>query len=398
MTYKYSFTSIANQISRDLDIIDSTSNLINNLIIRLATKIITGANKISILSKKKIISVEDIKTSVLIIINRELAKYSISDGTKAVMKYRNRNKRTKMNIEEHSGLQLSFATTNKLFQNNITKNKTVYKEAIIYLTAVLEFISAEIIELSHNASNNDKLLPRHIFIAISNDEELNRIFKGYILGTGTLPNINDPFKGGAPPKAIRDTIQHISKSALQKLMLRVGIKYKSSLIYEDSRSIIKDILEQIVCNTIHITNNKKRKTVKYEDGITALDILNIEIYGDKEYPGKLEPCKGKTKVLDTTNSKNKKLNILDKIKKYQETECTLLPHLVIHKLIKEIGNECNGNQYKYEQNYIWFIQAILEDYMVELYKNSLLIASHCNRLTVMPKDMILAKKIKDTFY
>lgn len=66
--------------------------------------------------------------------------------------------------------------------------------APIYLSAVLEYITAEILELAGNASKDNKktrIIPRHIQLAIKNDEELNRLMDGGIISNGgVVPNIN----------------------------------------------------------------------------------------------------------------------------------------------------------------------------------------------------------------
>merc|ERR1712187_560091 len=64
----------------------------------------------------------------------------------------------------------------------------------VYLTAVLEYITAEILELAGNAAKDAKkqrIIPRHIQLAIRNDEELNRYMQNVtISGGGVLPNIH----------------------------------------------------------------------------------------------------------------------------------------------------------------------------------------------------------------
>lgn len=65
--------------------------------------------------------------------------------------------------------------------------------APVYLAAVLEYLTAEILELAGNAARDNKrirIVPRHLSLAIRNDEELNDLLKGVTIAEGgVLPNI-----------------------------------------------------------------------------------------------------------------------------------------------------------------------------------------------------------------
>lgn len=66
--------------------------------------------------------------------------------------------------------------------------------APVYLASVLEYLTAEILELAGNAATENKktrIVPRHIQLAVRNDEELNKLLGGVTISQGgVLPNVH----------------------------------------------------------------------------------------------------------------------------------------------------------------------------------------------------------------
>ena len=91
-----------------------------------------------------------------------------------------------------AGLQFPVGRVHRLLRTG-NYSQRVGAGAPVYLAAVLEYLSAEVLELAGNAARDNKksrIIPRHLQLAIRNDEELNKLLGGVTIAQGgVLPNI-----------------------------------------------------------------------------------------------------------------------------------------------------------------------------------------------------------------
>src|ERR1700755_329292 len=92
-----------------------------------------------------------------------------------------------------AGLQFPVGRIHRLLRKGNYAER-VGAGAPVYLAAVMEYLAAEVLELAGNATRNNKktrIIPRHLQLAIRNDEELNKLLGAVTIAQGgVLPNIH----------------------------------------------------------------------------------------------------------------------------------------------------------------------------------------------------------------
>jgi len=92
-----------------------------------------------------------------------------------------------------AGLQFPVARVGRYLKQG-RYGKRLGGGAPVYMAAVLEYLAAEILELAGNAARDNKksrITPRHMQLAVRNDEELNKLLGGVTIAAGgVLPNIH----------------------------------------------------------------------------------------------------------------------------------------------------------------------------------------------------------------
>tara|TARA_B100002051_G_C16514678_1_gene524629 strand:+ start:314 stop:724 length:411 start_codon:yes stop_codon:yes gene_type:complete len=84
---------------------------------------------------------------------------------------------------------------------------------------------------------------------------------------------------------------------------------------------------------------------------------------------------------------------LREIRKYQKNTELLLRKLPFQRLIREIATDFKTDL-RFQSSAVCALQEACEAYLVGLFEDTNLCAIHAKRVTIMPKDMQLARRIR----
>ena len=84
---------------------------------------------------------------------------------------------------------------------------------------------------------------------------------------------------------------------------------------------------------------------------------------------------------------------LREIRKYQKSTELLIRKLPFQRLVREVAQEYKSDL-RFQSSAVIALQEASESYLVSLFEDTNLCAIHAKRVTIMPKDMQLARRIR----
>jgi histone H2A len=194
-----SIMRVLKQVHPDTSMLRIASQILCDQLRELFLRLIDQCQLLtSCVDQKRTISSRTVQTSVRLVLNGELTKHAISEGVKAVTKFTSfaskASQKQRVSLQSRAGLQFPVTRVAEMMRALLGPHVRVARTASVYMTAVLEYITAEVLELAGNAARDNRrrrIVPRHLFLAVSNDQELSRLFRGHVTRGGVMPNIHE---------------------------------------------------------------------------------------------------------------------------------------------------------------------------------------------------------------
>eukprot|EP00035_Acanthoeca_spectabilis_P039421 m.62048 g.62048 ORF g.62048 m.62048 type:complete len:700 (-) comp9591_c0_seq2:150-2249(-) len=137
-----------------------------------------------------------IQTAVLSLFRKELSKHAVSEGTKAITKFTSATQKKNGVLEsgdlygKYAGVTFPVALVASLA--SLYSHREITSGGAVYLAAVLEYLSAEVLELSGNAARDlhmSAIDNRCLQYAIRKDEELDALLPMQVLDGASAPSV-----------------------------------------------------------------------------------------------------------------------------------------------------------------------------------------------------------------
>jgi histone H2A len=158
---------------------------------------------------KSTVTAREVKSAVWLTVKGQLAEIAVEQGEKAVLNF-NAYKSGGETSSIQSKADLYFPVTRikeRFMRTQLSANR-IGNDAAVFLTAVVEYLTGELVKLSAKQADMEKkkrIKEKHIKRAVLSDLELHELTEDAVIGGGTLPPVRKPKtsakrKSGSPKR------------------------------------------------------------------------------------------------------------------------------------------------------------------------------------------------------
>jgi len=362
------------------------------------------------------LSSHEIQAAVHIVLSGQLARLAASEGTKAFTKFNKENGDTSVGMGRKAGLQFSPEHVS-LIAGRLSDSYRLTAGAATYLAAVLEYLSAELLELSGNVGKDNlfnTVTPRHILLAISNDEELAKLFLSCTFRqAGIMPLIQSLLINTSPAYNFETFVSPFEIMMVQKALVNMSIGSKGTS-FVDPRTglhyaiIGKNIDESPTAEefdlvpmpaldaTTNLSIHNRMKMAR--DALTPEEtaLMKSEGYGAGiyMYDDDRLPANGSDSVGWSEESPSSIYNRnIREIRRMQKSTDLIFNINSFQLLVQELGQDLRMELY-FTAEAMECIQTYAENYLFDLTQCAYLNAMHSRRRLLQPMDMELARRLR----
>ena len=158
--------------------------------------------------------------------------------------------------------------------------------------------------------------------------------------------------------------------------------------------------ESTTCNDLHINNSNSQSTMKLGGSRKGSKISKVSKNSKRAIskPNRDTLLPGNNAVKRSSKMRRRFRSrpgvvALREIKKLQRSTELLVPRLPFQKVVKDICSKINQDL-RFSSQGLLALQESAESFMTGLFEDSYMCTIHAKRVTLMPKDMQLARRIR----
>ena len=345
----------------------------------------------------------DIEAASRCLLTGQLIEHAGREGTEAVTKFSSDTVAlANASMAMASGMSVYMVNDRRvvaLVVSRVFKGYPISEDAAVYLAAVMEYLLAEVCELSGNQAleqNCGAVSGRHVMLGIGSDEELDNLFKMCIIrDCGILPHVHKFLVGSVEPSG---------SSAFEKLLKAksagrsfIDPRTGSHCNFDETNTGIlrpAPILDMMCKESVVERIALARQALSADE----LDLMKSEgsfLCSDAQMDGSEAAAAAGNGWAEPSLAKLRFRNLLD-IYSMQKSHHKVCNCYYFGCLVEAIAKDLPSN-HRFTAEAMECIHTITEGYLIDILECSVLNAVHSGRTLLEPKDLRLTRRILKDF-